>query len=683
MAKGGDWTEQRVAELAPDERSIPAAREVLKKGGFGTVEATADGRGWWVVCRGLTDTYQVSARHNDEGGFDCDCTCPSPKYPCKHALALLLYLAQHPELRAEAEAPKAAATDFEALVRAVFRNPEEDTPRLVFADFLEENGQSDRAALIRYKCELAREKPNTRRHRELVKLLEPLWAKVRDSIEPLPEGVTCFCERGFLRVACDLSFLGEIGSLPARFTNLFRDGWVETLEATFYYDGVAEGVGELLGLVGELDVSRARQTEEIMVQLVVDTSEAMAGGRLARVKVHRNDRTAYEALVKARRGEAVAPVGSTESTRYHHGLTPQTLDLLARAGRLSGARHLSLGGLYGRPLGDAEVPTLLSADLAVLETLHLEGWHLTRDGVAALAEGIPFRLRSLVFFNCAFGVGGIAALASSTGLRGLETLRLSQCSLTDADALALANSKALPNLTHLDLRMNEGITARGGAAILASKNFPRLTGLDLHDCDIDPKDLLPLVLDAPDRPDLTVSFTETSVTRRLHDAEVVVELAAGTLRYAGSLGGLAACAGARRVTQFSAPRLDLDASDMPALAAGFDPETLRVLDLTDNRLKNDGAAALARAFGKFKLTELTLSRCRIQSAGVEALIESPLVNTLRVLDLSSNNIGKAGASALVKADVPPALEKLILTDCRLGEDEKRQLKAKFGAKVKL
>jgi hypothetical protein len=68
---------------------------------------------------------------------------------------------------------------------------------------------------------------------------------------------------------------------------------------------------------------------------------------------------------------------------------------------------------------------------------------------------------------------------------------------------------------------------------------------------------------------------------------------------------------------------------------------------------------------------------------VAALIASPLVNTLRTLDLSGNNIGKAGASALLKAEVPPALEELILTDCRLGEDEKKQLRAKFGAKVKL
>src|SRR5687768_4257707 len=104
----GLWKKQRIIDFAPDDVSIPAAQKVLKKGGFGTVEATADGKGWWVVCQGITDVYQTSARI-DDGSFVCDCTCPSPKYPCKHALALLLYLHDHPEERTEPEAPKHAA----------------------------------------------------------------------------------------------------------------------------------------------------------------------------------------------------------------------------------------------------------------------------------------------------------------------------------------------------------------------------------------------------------------------------------------------------------------------------------------------------------------------------------------------------------------------------------------------
>ena len=63
MAKAKDvWTQSHIYSLAPDDASITAAREVLRKGGFGTPEPTGDGCGWWVVCRGITDTYQVSVR---------------------------------------------------------------------------------------------------------------------------------------------------------------------------------------------------------------------------------------------------------------------------------------------------------------------------------------------------------------------------------------------------------------------------------------------------------------------------------------------------------------------------------------------------------------------------------------------------------------------------------------------
>jgi uncharacterized protein (TIGR02996 family) len=42
----------------------------------------------------------------------------------------------------------------EAFLRAIFDAPDDDTPRLVYADFLQENGDEDRAELIRVQCEI-------------------------------------------------------------------------------------------------------------------------------------------------------------------------------------------------------------------------------------------------------------------------------------------------------------------------------------------------------------------------------------------------------------------------------------------------------------------------------------------------------------------------------------------------
>lgn len=41
----------------------------------------------------------------------------------------------------------------EAFLRAIFDTPEDDTARLVYADFLQENGEEDRAQFIRVQCE--------------------------------------------------------------------------------------------------------------------------------------------------------------------------------------------------------------------------------------------------------------------------------------------------------------------------------------------------------------------------------------------------------------------------------------------------------------------------------------------------------------------------------------------------
>jgi uncharacterized protein (TIGR02996 family) len=42
--------------------------------------------------------------------------------------------------------------DYEAFLREIFDNPDDDTPRLVFADLLEEHGEGLRAAFIRWQC---------------------------------------------------------------------------------------------------------------------------------------------------------------------------------------------------------------------------------------------------------------------------------------------------------------------------------------------------------------------------------------------------------------------------------------------------------------------------------------------------------------------------------------------------
>ena len=59
--------------------------------------------------------------------------------------------------------------DRDALLHAIGEHPEEDTPRLMYADWLEENGDPDRADFVRNQVELARVHVNDAARRPLVR----------------------------------------------------------------------------------------------------------------------------------------------------------------------------------------------------------------------------------------------------------------------------------------------------------------------------------------------------------------------------------------------------------------------------------------------------------------------------------------------------------------------------------
>ncbi|RBO92550.1 DUF5691 domain-containing protein [Nocardia puris] len=76
------WPAERVTALAPDARSLAAAR--------GLADRWSDtgylGDALWGRCRG-TQIYETVV---DMSGPASRCSCPSRKFPCKHALSLLL-----------------------------------------------------------------------------------------------------------------------------------------------------------------------------------------------------------------------------------------------------------------------------------------------------------------------------------------------------------------------------------------------------------------------------------------------------------------------------------------------------------------------------------------------------------------------------------------------------------------
>src|SRR5262249_52401492 len=51
---------------------------------------------------------------------------------------------------------EAAVSTHEAFLAAVLETPDDDTPRLIYADWLDEHGEPERGELIRLQCALAK-----------------------------------------------------------------------------------------------------------------------------------------------------------------------------------------------------------------------------------------------------------------------------------------------------------------------------------------------------------------------------------------------------------------------------------------------------------------------------------------------------------------------------------------------
>src|SRR5262245_56371236 len=65
--------------------------------------------------------------------------------------------------------PRRDSNEIDGLIRAVIDSPDDDTPRLVCADWYDDHGRPERATLIRAQCELyqltERDEPATRQRR--------------------------------------------------------------------------------------------------------------------------------------------------------------------------------------------------------------------------------------------------------------------------------------------------------------------------------------------------------------------------------------------------------------------------------------------------------------------------------------------------------------------------------------
>ena len=354
--------------------------------------------------------------------------------------------------------------DRDALFRTILENPDDDAPRLVFADWLEEHGEEARAEFIRVQCELAARAPGDPRRQilqereaQLLRLHGSAWLKGF----PVQGSRRIFSwRRGF------------VGAITLSIPEWLRVGarlvrWTPLEEVRF--DGVVlRDLGRLaksppLGRVARIDLS--------FKQLDVGALEVLAGiphlGRLRALKLSDNRLTADGIRALAR-----SPIAGQL----------RELDLNANDLGAGGAEALAEGNFarladldLGRTqAGDRGAEALARAGwLAAVTRLDLRADRITEWGVAALAAAGWSGLSELNLRLNGIGDGAAAALAGSPALATLRGLDLADNRIGPAGARALAASPHLAGLTHLNLKGNPlgdaGVRAlrrRFGAAAL-------------------------------------------------------------------------------------------------------------------------------------------------------------------------------------------------------------------------
>lgn len=98
-----NFTTEQIIALAPDAASAKSGRALADASKWTMLGRSSGGRAVWGACAGSGREPYRTEIDLDEPAFRC--TCPSRKFPCKHALGLFLLLAARESAFTETNAP--------------------------------------------------------------------------------------------------------------------------------------------------------------------------------------------------------------------------------------------------------------------------------------------------------------------------------------------------------------------------------------------------------------------------------------------------------------------------------------------------------------------------------------------------------------------------------------------------
>ncbi len=373
-------------------------------------------------------------------------------------------------------------TDRDAFIAAIAATPQEDAPRLAFADWIEEQGDATRAGFIRDQVRLARLRPGSeeaknlfRRTAETLKANLPAWLQEVCKSFGQPVHWWPVRARGAalpVRLG-DPTNTGSVCKPPVPLNRVqFERGFLEAPEIIPHR--IADA-GPLSRMLGEYPIARLgmfffrpdsrcdwRVPEfqrlralHLIGPLAGDAARALWSehdwAALRRVAIASSNGELAESLAAAPVAKRVESLG----VPWHE----PNLAQLARFPLDDRLREFQLIPL-GRPSSRDDVTKNFARLFALpfrptLKRLDLAGCAIGDRGLGTFARGeVWIRLKSLVLDHNRFGDPGWRDFVRGRRTPELKALSANRNFLTRDGAVRLAQSPLVESLEHLDLRGN-------------------------------------------------------------------------------------------------------------------------------------------------------------------------------------------------------------------------------------
>jgi uncharacterized protein (TIGR02996 family) len=548
----------------------------------------------------------------------------------------------------------------QAFLQAIREIPADDAPRLIYADWLEEQGGASRAAradFIRIQCRLDDlPEDDPARDRLEDEAADLLAEHENEWTQPLHGIVEDWrFHRGFVE---HIRIRGE--NLLTHAEHLFDFAPLRSLHSLIHRNDVPHLAACLqLHWVSSLDFSRCQFNDRALQQLLtspnLDRLSALNldGNDINTPGIHALIRSPLFARLQRLDLSRNRAIGDTAVRLLAHEAPADNLDVL----RLNGT-EATLNGL---------LDLFRSTRLPCLHHLYMSG---VRSGGFPLSRAVPLgnvadyrilaQLRSLDLSETRLRL--LFPIISCPPSKPLHNLHLRDVGAESHDVELLAQTSDLSKLTFLDLSRNN-LGAVGTHALANSQSLSSLKHLNISHNNI--------------RDTGGQAIVESPYVKHLR-----------TLNLAGNgIGGpgLKACAGSSNLNHLRTLNLAgnfIGADSVRTLAESAHLRKLICLDLSDAFLEEDSARALAASANLARLTTLLLKKNLLGDGGARALAQSPHLTRLMTLDLNDNRIGKAGAEALAAA----AWRRMRNLDLRgnvFTDTQEALLRKRFGNAVQL